>query len=89
MRPEIFLSSRAKEFLLRVSKTNQKLYNLLESHISRLPENYMRDPLLQGSAFKGLRKHRVEDHRILYRTLHGQFLVHVVQIGHRREIYDR
>ena len=43
-------------------------------------------PALKGQ-FAGLRKLRVGDYRVIFAILGEQVLV--LQIGHRREIYDR
>ena len=50
------------------------------------------DPRRFGKAllgdFKGLWRYRVGDFRIVARILDDRFIVLIVTIGHRREVYD-
>ena len=89
MRLSVRLSQQAEEFLAHLDKTNQKIYQIIKSHLLKLPDVYRRDPFLQGPTFKGLRRHRVGDYRIVYRVVHDQLLIYVIEIGHRRDVYDR
>ncbi len=89
MQLRIRLSVAAEKFSAHLSQTDEKLYNIIKSHILKLPEVYKTDPFLKGSDYKGMRKHRVGDYRIIYRVLHDQLIIYVIEIGHRRDVYDR
>ncbi len=84
---KILLSRRAEDFLSLLSQTNEKLYRILSSQIDKLSETYRHDPFLKGFEFKGMRRRRVGDYRILYRVDHGELIILVVDIGHRRDVY--
>ena len=87
MQLSVCLSSEAERFFAHLGKTNTKLYLIVKSHLLKLPETYKQDTFLKGPA-KGLRRHRVGDYRIIYRVIHNQLLIYVIEIGHRREIYE-
>ena len=89
MQLKVRFSSSVEDFLSGLSKTDEKLYRIIKSHILKLPETYQNGPFLQGVRFKGMRRHRVGDYRIIYRVIHNQLMIYVIEIGHRREVYDR
>lgn len=89
MQLRVRFSVAVEKFFVRLSQTDKKLYKIIQSHVLKLPEVYKADPFLKGSNYKGMRKHRVGDYRIIYRVLHDQLMIYVIEIGHRREVYDR
>ena len=58
-----------------------------------IEEKLMTDPIRFGLPLrrnlKGLMKLRVGDYRIIYSIEKDTVTVHVIKIGHRREVYDR
>lgn len=58
-----------------------------------IEDKLMVDPLRFGLPLrrnlKGLMKLRVGDYRIIYSIEKGTVTVHVMKIGHRREVYDK
>ena len=38
--------------------------------------------------FQGLYRYRVGDYRVIYAILRQEITVHVVKVGHRREVYQ-
>ena len=89
MRLSVYLSTKAEKFLSRVYQKDQKLYALFKAHLDKLPHEYQTDPFLKGSGYEKMRKHRVGDYRILYQVVRERLMIYVVQMGHRRDIYDR
>lgn len=89
MQLKVRFTVAVEKFLTRLSETDEKLYRIIQSHVLKLPEVYKADPFLKGSDYKGMRKHRVGDYRIIYRVLHDQLIIYVIEIGHRRDVYDR
>lgn len=54
--------------------------------IDRLSENPFLGNALKGD-LRGLRRLRIGDYRVLYELQHGELVVLVVRIAHRREVY--
>ena len=82
----VVLSPVAQKALERLPP---EIQNRLISRISALAEN-PRPPgakALQGA--EGDLRIRVGDYRIVYRVEDDRFLVRIVKVGHRREIYRR
>ena len=76
--------SAAKE-LARVSRRD-RLY--IERAINSLKEHPLSGTLLKGE-YRGLRRLRYGDYRIVYAVLASELVVLVVRIAHRREVYRR
>ena len=89
MQLKLRFSIEVEKFFDHLSQTDEKLYRIIQRHTLKLPEVYRTDPFLKGPEFKGFRKHRVGDYRIIYRVIQKQLLIYVIEIGHRREVYDR
>ena len=79
----IVLTGRAKRFIDRLPKADRQR---LSDAIGRLPD---------AGDIKKLRGHdvlyrlRVGDYRVIYTVDHGVLTVYVVDIGNRRNIYER
>lgn len=54
--------------------------------VNSLRDDPQRGDLLSGQ-WKGLRRLRVGDHRIIYAFDGTELLVSVIRVGHRREVY--
>jgi len=54
--------------------------------IDRLASEPFAGGVLKGE-FGGLRRLRVGRYRIVYEAIHGELVILVVRIGHRREVY--
>ena len=83
----IEFSRTAEKELVKIYKTNAKLY----SRIINTVENLSEDPML-GKALKNVLKgyysYRLGTYRIIYEVSHKKLIVTVIDIGHRRNIYD-
>lgn len=62
-------------------KEARKIVEQLEKNLSKKADSY---PMLKGQ-FKGLRKYRVGDYRVIYVILESDVLI--LKIGHRKEVY--
>ena len=69
--------------LKRIAKADRA--RLVEA-IDRLSENPYLGNALKGD-LRGLRRLRIGDYRVLYELQHGELVVLVVRVAHRREAY--
>ena len=84
---EVILSPKAFDQMERFLHSDEKLAQIIQSHINRLPLCYQLDKQLRGQHV-GRRSHRVGDYRILYTVEHGRLVITVIVIAHRRDVYD-
>jgi mRNA interferase RelE/StbE len=83
---QINLKKRAEKTLDKLdSKTRERILDFLYTKVRLDPIAY-REPL-HGDK-KGLYKYRVGDYRIICEIKNSQLLILVIEIGHRREIYN-
>lgn len=61
----------------------RRILDKVEKELPARADSY---PMLKGQ-FSGLRKLRIEDHRVIFAILGTQVLV--LRIGHRKEAYER
>ena len=74
---------RALKELKSVARARQER---IVAAVNSLRDDPQRGDLLSGQ-WKGLRRLRVGDHRIIYAFDGTELLVSVIRVGHRREIY--
>lgn len=79
----IKIKESAQKVLSKIAKPER---TRIVSAIDRLAQEPEAGKILHGE-FSGLRRIRVGDFRIVYQIDRGEFLVLVVRIGHRREVY--
>jgi mRNA interferase RelE/StbE len=64
----------------------RRILSFLQERLEKLP-----DPRLIGEPLTGPRKghwrYRVGDYRLICKIIHGELIVLVLEIGHRREVY--
>ncbi len=77
-----------------VQKDLQSISKDIQKIIKRTIENkLMIDPLHFGTPLRknliGLMKLRVRDYRIIYSINKTTVIVHVIKIGHRKEVYKK
>lgn len=85
---EVVLSRKAQDDLNALARSNPKVERNIRAHLHRLSAVFERDKQLKG-LFRGYRRHRVGDYRIVYRADPKDGILLVVTIGHRRDIYDK
>ena len=82
----ILFTNRSRKQFSKLNKDIQKrIIHYLESRVCDQPHNFGKS--LVGDK-KGLWRYRIDDYRIICNINNNQLLVLVVDIGHRREIYD-
>ena len=70
--------------LKRFSKAEaERVLNQIEEELSKSADTY---PVLKRQ-FKGLRKYRIGDYRVIYAILEDEVLV--LRIGHRKQVYKK
>jgi len=85
---KVVLSKQALKDLKKIALADLKIAKVIRSHLEQIPNTYTIDTQLKGPAFKGIRRHRVGNYRIIYRVEHEQLIILVIRIGHRKDIYD-
>lgn len=82
----IFFTERSRKQFSKLSEDVQKrIIYYLDNMVSIHPTNYGKS--LVGDK-KGLWRYRVDDYRIICNINNNDLLVLVLDVGHRREIYD-
>jgi mRNA interferase RelE/StbE len=69
-------------------QTRIRIYKYLNDRIANLEDPRQTGKALQGSELGNLWRYRVGDYRILCDLQDHRLVVLVVEIGHRREIYN-
>lgn len=84
------------KFVIRLKKSAQKELQKLDKSVAKrilariylLAENpypSASEPLVGRSG----RRLRVGDYRVIYEVLDSQLIIHVIRVGHRREVYKK
>jgi mRNA interferase RelE/StbE len=81
---EINFDKKAKEFLKKLKSGEQR--SLLD-RIEKLKDNPYLGKRLAGNLF-GLWKLRIDKYRVLYRIINDKLIIIVLDIGHRKNIYE-
>ena len=81
------MTEKAKKQLLKMdSRTQMFILNYLKNTIEKLENPRSQGKLLQGK-YKGSWRYRVGNYRLLAIINDKKVLIHVFEIGHRREVY--
>ncbi len=83
----VVLSQLAQEKFDRFIHANRTLGEQLAKAIDRLALHPDLGKLLRGE-WKGYRKYRTGDYRIIYRIEHQRLLIYIITMGHRKDIYE-
>ena len=82
-------SPDAEKDLGRLDKPVQRrIRDFLDKRLLRAPDPRKLGAALSGE-LKGAWKYRVGDWRVIARIKDKVVTIHIVRIGHRREVYDR
>ncbi|MCM1322541.1 MAG: type II toxin-antitoxin system RelE/ParE family toxin [Prevotella sp.] len=77
-------------FLKQVSKLDKPIQKRIFNYMDKVAQ--LENPRSRGkglvSNLSGLWRYRVGDYRILCRIKDAELIITVVEVGHRREIYD-
>lgn len=71
----------------RDAKNAKRIYRFLFERVAKLENPRSIGEALHGPQFGEFWKCRVGDYRLIYKIEDDRFLVLVVRVGHRREIY--
>ena len=82
----VVLSKLAQEKFDRFIQADRNLGKQIAKAIERLALNPNLGELLKGN-WKGYRKYRTGDYRIIYRLEHAQLLIYIITIGDRKNVY--
>lgn len=83
----VFTDNAEKQFL-KLDKPIQKQIQKFILKLQNLENPRERGKSLVGNLI-GFWRYRVGDYRILCRIIDQELIISVVEIGHRKEIYDR
>lgn len=79
-------SPEAEKHLAKIDRTiARKITNKVENYLIKNPAEYGKP--LTGK-WKGRWKFRFSDYRVIYEILHNKLLILVVEVGHRKDIYE-
>ena len=83
---EITLDPSAVKELLKISKGSPTISSGIKQAINSLSnEPYAGKPLAGNK--KGCFSLRKGDHRVIYEVYPQRQIIHIIQVGHRREVY--
>ena len=83
----VVFSKLAQEKFDRLIHTNRKLGKQVAQAIDRIAADPDIGEFLKGKDWKGCRKYRSGDYRIIYRIEHAKLIVYLLTMGNRKEIY--
>ncbi len=85
-RYNVVLSERAQEKFDSFMKSSRTLGEQLAKAIDRLAASPGIGEFLKGE-WKGYRKYRTGDYRIIYRIEHSKLIIYIITIGDRKDVY--
>lgn len=86
VRYAVVLSKLAQEKFDRLIHADRKLGEQIAKAIDRLSLHPGLGEFLKGD-WKGYRKYRTGNYRIIYRTEHSRLLIYVITIDDRKDVY--
>ena len=86
---KLLLSNKAEKILEKLKKRDKKNFEIISNHIENLTQNpkFYGKPLTGNLA--GLWSYRTADFRIIYEIEENKLMVFVIEIEHRKSVYDR
>jgi len=86
---KLLLSNKAEKILEKLKKRDKKNFEIIINHIENLTQNpkFYGKPLTGNLA--GLWSYRTADFRIIYEIEENKLMVFVIEIEHRKSVYDR
>lgn len=84
---KIIFSSEAEKQITKLDKPIQKRIVEYLAEVSKLDNPKTRGKALVGN-LAGLWRYRACDYRILCKIKDSELIIFVVEVGHRKEIYD-
>jgi len=85
-RYKLNIKNQADRYIIRLSKKNNKDFEMLLENIKKIPQDpYNSKPLHNN--FKGLRRVRKGDYRIIFRI--NESMITILIIGKRNNVYKK
>ena len=86
---KLILSSKTEKKLEKLEKKDKKNFNIIIQHLENLTQNpkYYGKPLKSNLA--GLWSYRTGDFRIIYGVEEDKLLIIIIEIEHRKNVYDK
>lgn len=85
-RYKIVVDSVAFKDLLKIKKGNMALAQRIANQINILSLEPLAGKPLKGDK-KGCYSLRCGDWRIIYEVYHSRTMIHIIRVGHRRDVY--
>ena len=85
---KVDFSSKALKQLKKLDNKIQKRIVNFMTDVSKLEDPHSRGKLLTGN-LQGLWRYRVGKYRLVCKILDRELVILVVDIGHRKEVYDK
>ena len=82
----VVLSKLAQESFDKVIHSNRKIGEQIAKSIDRIALNPALGEFLKGE-WKGYRRYRSGNYRIIYRVDHGQLIIYIITIDDRKDVY--
>ena len=82
----VVLSELAQERFHRFIRADRKLGERIAQAIDRLAANPTLGEFLKGE-WKGYRKYRAGNYRIIYRIEHEKLVIYIITIDDRKDVY--
>ena len=86
VRYTVVLSRLAQEKFDGFIRANRKVGEQITRAIDRLAANPELGKFLKGE-WKGYRRYRTGDYRIIYRIEHGNLIIYILTVDDRKEVY--
>ena len=85
----LILSNKADKKLEKLKKRDKKNFEIIMQHLENLAQNpkFYGKPLTSNLA--GLWSYRTADFRIIYEIEENKLIVFVIEIEHRKSVYDK
>ena len=84
---KVVFSDKAKKFFLKLDTPIQKQIQKFILKLEGMSDPRASGKMLVGNLL-GFRRYRVGDYRLLCRIVDKELVITVVEVGHRKEVYD-
>ena len=84
---KVVFSDKAKKFFLKLDKPIQKQIQKFILKLEGMSDPRASGKMLVGNLL-GFWRYRVGDYRLLCRIVDKELVITVVEVGHRKEVYD-
>jgi mRNA interferase RelE/StbE len=81
----IWHKSAAQNLLALHSVDAKRIVKKVESHLAQNPQ--MLGLAMRGD-FSGFYRYRIGDYRVIYEIAVSEITIHVIKVGHRKDVYE-